>query len=63
MKKYVMFGALFALAAALFAQPVFDDPRATVIDISAVPGKAKDEIRVINASREAPVSVAVSVYY
>lgn len=63
MKKYMMFGALFALAAAVFAQPVFDDPRATVIDISAVPGTAKDEIRVINASREAQMSVAVSVYY
>lgn len=63
MRKYVMFGALFALAAALSAQPVFDDPRATVIDIAAVPGRAKDEIRVISASREAPMSVAVSAYY
>ncbi len=62
MKKYAVFGALFALAAALFAQPVFDDPRATVIDIAAVPGKAKDEIRVINASREASLGVAVSVW-
>lgn len=65
MKKTTLCAALaVVVAAALSAQeaPAFDDPRATVIDINAVPGKAKDEIRVINATHESLMTVSVSVY-
>lgn len=63
MKKIALVTAMLALGAAVFAQeaPAFDDPKATVCDLSALAGKAKT-VRVVNATHESALEVAVSVY-
>ncbi|MCR5724053.1 MAG: hypothetical protein K6G80_03105 [Treponema sp.] len=64
MKKHVLVSAVLSVCATLFAQeaPAFSDPKAVVCDISAIPGKAKGDICVINATHETNLAVSVSVY-
>lgn len=64
MKKIAVLFILSALSACLFAEniPAFDNAKAAVFDVNVMPGKAKNGIRVINATHEDNLNVAVSVY-
>ena len=67
MKKLIIAGLAAALACGAFAQqnaPAFDDPKASVIAVSsaAVPGKMKDNIKLINLSDDENISFRVYIY-
>lgn len=49
-------------AVAQNSAPAFEDENAIVIDIQSVRGRAKDEIRVINATHEADIDAEIYVY-
>lgn len=67
MKKLIIAGLAAAIACGAFAQrnaPTFDDSKASVIDVSsaAVPGKMKDNIKLINLSDDENISFCVYIY-
>ena len=67
MKKLIIVGLAAAIAYGAFAQqnaPSFDDPQASVIAVSsaAVPGKMKDNIKLINLSDDENISFRVYIY-
>ena len=67
MKKLIIAGLAAAIACGAFAQqnaPAFDDPKASVIAVSsaAVPGKMKDNIKLINLSDDENISFRVYIY-
>ena len=67
MKKLIIVGLAAAIACGAFAQrnaPAFDDSKASVIDVSsaAVPGKMKDNIKLINLSDDENISFCVYIY-
>lgn len=64
MKKLISIVAAFAvLAGFAFADaPVFDDPKAYIIDTQEIPGKLKDDIKLFNYSFASNFNIKVSAY-
>ena len=62
MKKFLLFGAIVFLCAAVCAQSASDEKEAVIIDATAIPGTLRDEVKVFNLTHESNITVTVSTF-